>query len=485
MSVEQLEQCIAQEIEYLKYPQRPWVPEHHHLGQRVLDVLIVGGGQTGMSLAFALQLERIDNVEVVEAKAAGHEGPWIDFARMLTLRSPKYVTGPDAGVPSLTPRAWFEARFGAAAWRGISKIGRETWQEYLTWYRRVTGLVVQNGMRVSAIAPEGDYLAVRLEGEAGGETRYTRRVVLATGLDFGSAQIPDVISANLPRERYAHTTEPIDFTQLRGKRVGVLGAGASAFDNAGTALDYGATSVDLCARREDLPRTNVYRWMENVGFLGQFAELDDAMRWRMARRILQLNQPPPQETMWRCRRFPNFGFHSGSPWLSVELRGDGVAVATPKRAFSFDFVIVGTGFSVGLANRPEISGFADKIARWKDSYQPPLEEAHEALGNFPYLGVDCQFVERVPGSAPWLGKIVDLSFAMLASAGLGGGNIGGIKYGVRRVVAGISKSLFVEDAQFHCNSLIGYEEQELFDLDGSKDPQASAPARDQVYAARR
>ena len=33
---------------------------------------------------------------------------------MITLRTPKHITGPDYGVASLTPRAWYEAKYGVA-----------------------------------------------------------------------------------------------------------------------------------------------------------------------------------------------------------------------------------------------------------------------------------------------------------------------------------------------------------------------------------
>jgi cation diffusion facilitator CzcD-associated flavoprotein CzcO len=463
MSLEDLERRIRKEIDYLRYPQREWVPDRTHEGQPVANVLIVGGGQTGMSLAFGLQLERIGKVEVIDANGPAHAGPWVDFARMLTLRSPKYLTGPDLGMPSLTPRAWYEARYGAAAWADTGKIGRETWHEYLQWYRRVLGIPVRHNLRVTRIRPRGPYLAVDLDN---GETRLARRVVLATGLEQGGIHIPEMVSANLPRERYAHTTEAIDFARLRGKRVGVLGAGASAFDNAATALEHGALSVDLCARREDLPRINPYRWMENVGFLAQFAELDEATRWRMARRIFELNQPPPQETVWRCRRHSGFALHTGCPWTAVGMREDAISVDTPQGGFSFDFVIVGTGFAIDLSKRAEITALAPLIATWRDRYEPPEGEQNAALAKFPYLGPDCQFRERLPGTAPYLHQIYDFTFAALPSTGLGGGNIGGIKYGVRRVVSGLTKSLFVEDAEAHYDSLMKYADHELIDLQG-------------------
>ena len=61
------------------------------------------------------------------------------------------------------------------------------------------------------------------------------------------------VHENLPKEYWAHTTESIDFAPLAGKRVAVIGAGASAFDYAATALEAGAAGVDLFFRRPELP----------------------------------------------------------------------------------------------------------------------------------------------------------------------------------------------------------------------------------------
>lgn len=50
--------------------------------------------------------EKITNIIAFDAAAEGLEGPWSTYARMETLRTPKYTTGPDCDIPSLTFQAW-------------------------------------------------------------------------------------------------------------------------------------------------------------------------------------------------------------------------------------------------------------------------------------------------------------------------------------------------------------------------------------------
>ena len=57
----------------------------------------------------------------------GKEGPWMTYARMVTLRTPKHLTGLDYGMPSLTFQSYYEARFGKDAWAELDKIPKEMW----------------------------------------------------------------------------------------------------------------------------------------------------------------------------------------------------------------------------------------------------------------------------------------------------------------------------------------------------------------------
>src|SRR5262245_31701906 len=92
----ELGERVRRDLLLLDYPQREWlVPRKSSGGEPIYDVLIVGGGQGGLAVAFALMRERVRNLLVVDENPEGLAGPWLRFARMRTLRTPKYLTGPD------------------------------------------------------------------------------------------------------------------------------------------------------------------------------------------------------------------------------------------------------------------------------------------------------------------------------------------------------------------------------------------------------
>jgi FAD-dependent urate hydroxylase len=466
MSLADLEARIRRELDFVSYPTRSWMVRREHPDGPVLDVVIVGAGQSGLATAFGLRREAVTNVVVLDRNPAGREGPWLNFARMITLRTPKMITGLDFGMPALTPRAWYESQWGADAWQKLDRFPREVWQGYLNWYRRVLDIPVQNGVDVVDIASHDDLLFV-----AGKDRRYlARKVVLATGLDgSGRWNVPAFISRAVPAERYAHTADAIDFSALRGKRIGVLGNGASAFDNAALALENGAVSVDLCLRKPEFPRVNAHKWMEFAGFLGHYWTLANLERWRFMRQINAMSQPPPQDTLWRCSRYPNFAIRPGAAWTSVALENDAIEVDTPKGRFTFDFLICGTGIVSDPATRPELARIAPHIARWNDVFKPPTGEEDAYLGTTPYLGPAFEFTEKTAGAAPYLKNIHNFTYGATPSMGLSAASISGMKYGLPRLIMGVVGDLFRADSADHFRALQCYSEPEITSLDPAPD----------------
>jgi len=467
MSVARLSDRVRRELTYLSYPSREWTIPRYRDGARVLDVLIIGGGQGGLATAFGLRLEQINNVRIVDRNPRGLEGPWRRFARMRELRTSKETTGIDLGIPSLTPRSWYEARFGRRAWEQIQKLSPQVWREYLDWYRDVLELPVENDTEVTSIEPAGDLLLARLCRKGRIKHVHARKIVLATGFEgSGSWRAPPSLIADLPTERYAHSTDDIDFARLKGKRVGVLGVGASALDNAAAALEAGATRVDLCFRRAEFPRVNPLAWTHFAGMLGYFGELPDLERWRFMRRILEeFPQPPPQDSFWRCRRFENFVWHANCAWRSVRDEADVAAVETAAGTFTFDFIIFATGAETDLSARSELAPIAHQIALWRDRLTPPPGEESDVLAKYPYLGTAFEFTEREPGTAPFLSRLHNFTYGAMPSFGLTGAAVTGLRYGVPRLVNGLVRDLFREDADAYYRDLLAYAVPELETLE--------------------
>ena len=93
--------------------------------------------------------------------------------------------------------------------------------------------------------------------------------------------------------------------------------------------------------------------------------------------------------------------------------------------------------------------------------EPPADEPPADLARHPYLGAGFEFVEKQPGSAPWISHVYNYTFGGLLSLGFGGASISGMKYSVARLVAGITRSLFCEDCDSHYASLCSWNEKEF------------------------
>lgn len=455
----QLEAGIRADLAKIAHPGAAWLePKTGPDGKPTLDVLIVGAGQSGVAIGFGLMRSRVGNILLLDKAEEGMEGPWRTYARMPTLRSPKDYTGPDLDIPSLTYQSWHEARFGEESWQQLGLILREHWAEYLLWLRRTIGLPVRNGCELLEIAPAADgLLAARVKGADAIEVLYARKIVLATGQEgMGGWMIPEPLR-QLPSNLVATVADDIDFEKLRGKRVAVIGAGASAFDNAATALEAGAAEVHLLCRRAQIQVIQPYRWLTFRGFLRHLSDLDDAWRWRFMSTILEMREGFPQATYDRCARHANFTLHEGAPLETALQTAGGVELQTPRGAVTADFVICGTGIDMNFAARGEFSNFVGNIATWADRYQPPDNERNARLGRFPYLADDYAFTERVPGETPWISDIHLFAIASTMSFGPSGSSINAMTTAVPKLVHGLTRGLFRADVERHWASLSAYD----------------------------
>jgi len=457
-----LEARLRQDMAWLDIPAKNWVPERQLDGQPVLPVAIIGGGMAGLAAAAALKFLGVP-APLFDRSPAGFEGPWATTARMETLRSPKQLTGPALGMPSLTFRAWFEAQFGLQAWDALDKIPRLQWMDYLRWYRHALALDVRNLHEVRAVLPRADgVVQLDMHTPAGAQSVLARHVVLATGRDgLGGAHVPAFVQA-LPRERWAHSSDVMDYATLAGRRVGVIGAGASAMDSAATALEAGAASVDLIIRRTDIPRVNKGKGAGNPGLTHGHLALPDAWKWKIRHYINQQQVPPPRGSTLRVSRHPNARFNLGCAIEDVRWSGDEIRVHTSRGVFALDFLVCSTGFRIDWNARPEFAALAPHVRSWRDRCQGPLGEADQELEDSPDLGPAFELQEKVAGACPGLARVHCFSYPAALTHGTVSGDIPAISVGAERLAQGLAGQLYAEDVEQHYANLQAFSEPEVF-----------------------
>jgi hypothetical protein len=464
MSLETLNRQVKKDLASLSVGGPEWVRPIRHPDGHVYDAVIIGGGQCGLGIAFGLIRERVTNLLIIDENKAGHEGPWVTYARMVTLRTPKQLTPIDFGIPSLTFRAWWEAQSGPESWEAIDKIPRGDWMNYLRWYRRILGLPVRNSTRLNLIEPGADgihHLHV-MENGTTEQILLARKVILATGIQGGGEwYVPPMIREKLPKRLYAHTSEKIDFDRLRGRKIAILGGGASAFDNAYYALKEGAAEVHVFARRKHLPRVNPIRQMEPSGLIAHFHTLTDAEKYAVMAHFFAFNQPPTNDTFRRASSRPGFHLHLGSPWLNVVASDAIAAVTTPQGKFNFDFLIISTGLRTDPALRPELRLVEKHIARWGDRYKAPEGIANSVLDAHPYMSSGFALLSRDEPGKKLLHGLFAFNYSALISCGLSASALSGMKYSLPAISSAVADELFQDDHEYYLKNFFAYDEPEF------------------------
>jgi cation diffusion facilitator CzcD-associated flavoprotein CzcO len=469
-SLADLERLVRREINIARYAAAAWALPHAGPDHRpALDVLVVGGGQAGLALAHGLQQSHIERILVIDENPRGHEGPWRTYARMPTLRTHKETGGIELGIPSLSFRAWYEALHGYGAFERLYKVVTADWHAYLGWFRDVLAIPMRNDAKLVRFGPVDDGAELLFADVAIGERverLYARTIALASGvIGNGSKLEPEFVAGALPPSCRAHTHDAIDFEALSGKRVAVLGGGASAFDNAIRAAESGA-EAHLYHRQPRLVSVSPFTWGEFNGFLAHYPDLTPLEKWRFTRQVVTLKAGPPKATLARALQLSNLTIHPGHGWRSVELGSDGrVLVHATDGAINADFLILGTGYRVDLSACPELAEHLPHIALWEHRFSAPAGEEDPALARAPWLGPNFEFTEREPGTAPWLGRVYD--FARGAQLSMGAMPIGlsGLKFGVMRLVEGIRRRLFLDDRDSYLAGLALWQQSDLSRLD--------------------
>jgi cation diffusion facilitator CzcD-associated flavoprotein CzcO len=372
---------------------------------------------------------------------------------MQQLRTPKLLAGPEGGNPVLSFQAWFEAQHGPEAFDKLDRIPRLAWADYIAWFQTTTGAQVRYNTRLVEIEPQGDLLRLHLEADGARRTVTARKVVLANGYaGAGGPNVPGFLRA-LPANVWTHTTGRLPLENMKGKVVGVIGAGSSAFDAAAVALEAGAGEVHLFSRRAYIdypapptpgapPAPPVDRGVPN--WLELSYEQPEIVRWRNFvlgdRRVASV----PFDSLQRAVAFDNFHIHLNTSLEDVALAGNGkVTAKAGRRTLRFDHVIAGTGYRIDLAAQPELARIHQAIALWGDRFTPPAGEENEAGASHPYLGAGLEFQPKAGVDAPYLRNIHCFNLAGALSFGIPVGDVPSTVLHPRLATA-IARDLYTE-----------------------------------------
>jgi thioredoxin reductase len=210
----------------------------------------------------------------------------------------------------------------------------------------------------------------RLELETGAEC-VARAVVVAAGISHFAA-LPEAVSG-MPKSLVTHTADHKNLDAFKGRKVAVIGAGASAADDAGLLHEAGA-DVHLIVRgalipfhsKMRLPRPLKDRLRNPSSKIGPgwrsflyakfphlFRHLPETKRLQIVRTHLG---PAPGYFM-RDRVIGRVTVHLGLEVVDAKPQAGGVALTLAsnggeKREFHADHVICGTGYKPQLSRLP-------------------------------------------------------------------------------------------------------------------------------------
>ncbi len=451
--------AIYADLDILNYPSKTW---DYSRDRGVLEVAILGAGHCGKSAAFGLRRHGIERVRIFDRAQAGCEGPWRSHARNATLRTPKQVTGGlEWGIANLHFSRWCSARYGEAYWQRIRYIPRLFWADYLDWYGKILDLPIQNDTNIQNITWNKEEQCFWLEAIHQGELeRYKARfLVFATGMECaGGKNVPRLVSENLPEHCYHHTMDSIDFSAFAGKRIVVVGGGASAFDNALLMLKAGAQSVDIVVRRKSLTDLNRIRWSEWNGYHRHYIDLPDEKKWAYSLAEFRLGQLPPSHTYYQAISQSRLTLYTDAAIKALSYQDREIVGTYGDSTLHHDAMVCGTGFVTSLDRQLELRSLAPHISRWQAHFTPAPGEEHAEMSQYPYLGKSLEFTPT-SSEHDYLRRCYYLSSGGALLSGFRA-HLSGLQFALPRVAYDIGRRLFIEHQDDIWDSFNAYDVKE-------------------------
>lgn len=190
------------------------------------DIVVVGGGASGLSAAGALRHRGLRSVALEQDEAIG--GTWARRYERLRLHTVRRFSGlAHFGMPRDYPRY----------------VPKDLYARYLQRYAETLELDVRLGQRVARVVRENGGWRV----EAGRSAWTARAVIFATGR-YRHPMTPDWPGRDAFRGRLLHSSQYGTGLDFAGARVLVVGVGNSGAEIAADLAEQGAALVAIAVR---------------------------------------------------------------------------------------------------------------------------------------------------------------------------------------------------------------------------------------------
>lgn len=245
----------------------------------------------------------------------------------------------------------------------VSPIPISLFLEYADWFREMAGVEVDTDLVENLTKPDDRFEATLQSGR-----KVTADMVVAAPGISHFGVIPDWIEGSLSPDKWTHTCDLVQFDDLHGKRVLIVGGRQSAFEWAALLADGEAAEVHV-VHRHDPPDFSPADWsfvdplMDlTVEIPGWFRNLAPEEQKAVAGRFWaegRLKLEPwltPRLTSPPVRRHPNASVDECD-----EENGEIRVHLSTGEDFVVDHIVLATGYKPDMKKVPYLAGVVDSM----------------------------------------------------------------------------------------------------------------------------
>jgi len=381
------------------------------------DLLIIGAGPFGLAIAAQAAHDGIEHTVVGKSMEFWRE----NMPKGMFLRSASDWHLDPLNVHTI--HAFLESQ--GTTPRDVEPLSLEFYLTYAEWFRQQKHIqplpiYIQRLDRFN-----GHFAATTKNGDG----IRAQRVVLAPGFKH-FANIPEAVKAKLPRGRFQHTAEFVDFSGARNKRYLIIGGRQSAFEWAALLLEADAAAVHL-SHRHASPAFAVADWSWVNPLVENMVENPNWFR-----ELSQEEKDQVSHRQWAEGRL------KVEPWLEPRLKDERISVwphtelencsendngelqitLTNGATFIVDHIVLATGYKVEISKVPLLAaGNILKQLETRNGF-PVLDDHFET--SVPGL-----FITSMPATqdfGPFFGFTISVrTAAKLICGRVGGASTGG------------------------------------------------------------